>query len=408
MAAVLTSARLRDAGFLAFVRQYRARLFGAAFLLRGDAETAERVTQLAIAQSYGHREHYLTSAVEHVVRTDPQTLRLPWLRSPQVELIEIDQTSALPTPTALLVRLAALPTEQRTAVIVQSFLGLSSEQAAELLASAPEKVSIARTLGLLAMSDVLPPGSGDPAVLMASVVPRGRDVESAALDDLAHGRWLVGRRRLRRSSVLAAALAMVLIVLAVAWPDRVTVVRVNAPIETPSATPSASVAACTDLQNPQCRVQVVRAWRSQMSNVVSGKLDPQGNYFSGYSYGYTPRYDSDQLWKDKRGSLGLDLFKSTGGGTTVFLQVATSRQDAIPCGQLTKQKCIRRQMMDFNYFTMTTTTRSRQGVEVQYCPDGTQVITLVARDVTKGQRLDVTSAQLLELVQDERLRLPKI
>ena len=45
---------------------------------------------------------------------------------------------------------------------------------------------------------------------------------------------------------------------------------------------------------------------------------------------------------------------------------------------------------------------------VQHRPDGDQVVTVVARNTTKGEVLDVTRADLIELVQDPRLRLPVI
>jgi hypothetical protein len=47
-----------------------------------------------------------------------------------------------------------------------------------------------------------------------------------------------------------------------------------------------------------------------------------------------------------------------------------------------------------------------EGVEVQYRPSG-QVITVIARNTTGGKTFDVTSAELVELVQDPRLQLPK-
>jgi hypothetical protein len=64
--------------------------------------------------------------------------------------------------------------------------------------------------------------------------------------------------------------------------------------------------------------------------------------------------------------------------------------------------------MDGNVFTLSDSTRLSDGLEVQYSPNGDQVITVVARNRSRGRALDVTRAQLIELVQDPRLRLPQV
>lgn len=407
----------RDVDFLTFLRRYRARLLGAAFLLHGDAGQAERLVQHAAAAAYLHGERFLTIASEHLVRTNPRLLRLAWEpRPPRQRTALIDTEPGEPsqfanasTPTVL-ARLDELDREARRALVLTRYLRLSSAGTAELLATTPEAVEGSVSRSLLALSGIGPPGGGGALTMMESVIPPAGDVEGAAFSDLSHGRSLVRRRRGRRS-LLAVAAALVLIVIGVAvWPNRVTVVEVNAPPSSTgsSPTPSASASRCTDPKVPACRVEITRDWRYRMATIVTQSLDPKATYFSGYSFGYDPRYDSDPLWQGKGGALGLDVFSATRGSTVVFVQIATSRKTAIRCGATTKHRCIRRQMMDFNYFTMTDTSDSRQGVEVQYRPTGSYVITIIVRDPTKGTRLVVGQGEIINLIEDPRLVLPKI
>ena len=46
-------------------------------------------------------------------------------------------------------------------------------------------------------------------------------------------------------------------------------------------------------------------------------------------------------------------------------------------------------------------------MEVQYKPNGDQVITAIARNTSKGRVLDLSTSDLIDLVQDPRLRLPE-
>ena len=411
----------RDVEFLTFLRRYRARLLGAAFLLHGDAGQAERLVQHAAAAAYVHGERFLTIATEHLVRTDPRLLPVRGEARPprqRAELIDASAEHRTPAPgryanastPTVLARLDELDREARRALVLTRYLRLSSSGTAELLATTADAVEASVSRSLLTLSDLGTPGGGGVLTMMESVIPPAGDVEAAAFSDLSHGRTLVRRRRGRRS-LLAVAAVLVLIVIGVAvWPNRVTVVEVNAP---PSGTgsssaPSASAARCTDPKVPACRVEITRDWRYRMATIVTQSLDPKAAYFSGYSFGYDPRYDSDALWQGRGGALGLDVFSATRGSTVVFVQIATSRKTAIRCGATTKHRCIRRQMMDFNYFTMTDTTDSRQGVEVQYRPTGSYVITIIVRDPTKGTPLVVGQGEIINLIEDPRLVMPKL
>jgi hypothetical protein len=63
--------------------------------------------------------------------------------------------------------------------------------------------------------------------------------------------------------------------------------------------------------------------------------------------------------------------------------------------------------MDGNTYLMTDSTLADGGIEVQYSPKGDEVITVIARNTQRGQILEISTAELIQLVQDERLRLPK-
>ena len=68
--------------------------------------------------------------------------------------------------------------------------------------------------------------------------------------------------------------------------------------------------------------------------------------------------------------------------------------------------------MDGNRVTMSDTS-PKHGVEVQYSPYGDEVITVVARNTQPGParrapELSITSGDLINLVEDQRLRLPSL
>ena len=410
--------RNRDVEFLTFLRQYRAKLVGAAFLIHGDARQAERLVEHAVAVGYGHGERFLTIAAEQLARTEPGGLRLPWERSSRAELIDSGASSGSDVRTGagltnvsvpiVLTRLDRLSRESRIALVLCRYLRLSTAGVAELLRLSPAEVDALVSRALLTLSDLGSPGAGGAVTMMESIVPPAGDVETAAFTDLRHGRQLIRRRR-ARGSVVAVAAAVVLLLIGVAvWPDPVTVVQVNAPPPDAASSTPTTAALCTDPAVLACRVEITRDWRYRMAAIVTDKLDPKGTYFSGYSFGYDARYDSDALWQGQGGALGLDVFNAGKGSTDVFVQIATSREKAVRCGALTKQKCIRQQMMDFNFFTMTESSDSRQGVEVQYRPAGTYVVTIVVRDPTEGTPLVVDRGAVLELIQDPRFVLPKI
>jgi hypothetical protein len=157
-----------------------------------------------------------------------------------------------------------------------------------------------------------------------------------------------------------------------------------------------------------CQATVMRQWRTEMSRVAASYVDPDGAYFTGYSFSYTPRYESRTFWAGQGGALGLEISRLQGGATEVYLQVANNDDAAVRCGTITGRRCDSRRFLDGNLFTTTSTSDPSEGMEVQFWPEADQVVTVVARNTTKGRPLHVKLAQLLALVQDPRIRLPEI
>jgi hypothetical protein len=145
-----------------------------------------------------------------------------------------------------------------------------------------------------------------------------------------------------------------------------------------------------------------------MSVVVGSYLDPRGENFSGYGYRYDERYNDPGFWTGQGGSLAFEMFRLDKGATTVYLQIATSRQDSVRCGDTIGIRCTRQKFLDGNFYNLTNTVSVRQGMEVQYRPTGEHVVTVVARNTIKGQEFDIPRGDLIRLVQDPRLRLPEL
>jgi hypothetical protein len=143
-----------------------------------------------------------------------------------------------------------------------------------------------------------------------------------------------------------------------------------------------------------------------MAEVVQSQLDPDGVYFSGFGYRYDSRYDSPAFWSGREGALAFEMFRLDRGATVVYVQIATSRQAAVRCGATTGHDCQTVRFMNGNQMRLSLSNTVNEGVEVQYRPSG-QVITVIARNTTRGKTFDLTSAELVELVQDPRLQLPK-
>jgi hypothetical protein len=113
------------------------------------------------------------------------------------------------------------------------------------------------------------------------------------------------------------------------------------------------------------------------------------------------------FWSGQGGAFAFQMFRLDKGATEVYLQVATSRKFAVRCGATTGQQCMFMRFMDGNSYLMTDSTLKGRGIEVQHNPRGDVVVTVIARNTQRGQMLEISSGDLIKLVQDKRLRLPK-
>jgi len=384
--------------------------------LDGEFKLADRAVDQALARAYrlppdGDRTAAAFRALLHPTWRAGRTART----GERVELLD-----AAPIPTGDLAEdLAALgPTSQAVVVLlllgelgqheVGRILGAQQPRIAELLTDAVERLArrdpsrrnaaeLTRQLGALA-------GASDP---LASA--------RAGVGDLSRGRRLERKGRQRRGALVATATAIVALLAGFAiragTPGEVASVQPASPTPTSEATPSYVSDPWQSYRcnttDPSCRSQVLMRWRARMSGVVVDRLDAQRRYFSSMSWQVRPSDESESFWHGDGGALALSLSRFTGGGTEVYLQIATDMAYADPCGRRTRQHCSVIKTMDGNLYRVAGTSAADGGVEVQYVPDDDLVITVVARNTSDGKRLDIGSGDLIKLGQDDRLDLPR-
>ena len=401
------SGRSREAAFSELVRADRGLLLGAAYLMHGDRGRAEEIVQAVLAELYRSpaAADPRAAALRGVLQAKPGLVALPWQRGGRFELL--DDTARRVLPQGIVADLAEVDESARRVVILQHLAALDPSRIAAVLGL---EVTAVHGLARQATSQL---SAHEPARVSAEHLTQ--ELRAAAYGtvraepnpaaDLAHGRYLVRRDRLR---VVVVAVALVL----VAVLGGTQVIPLLRPPAQAAGTPlpvttTARPAPACDTSRPACRAQLVREWRNEMTKVANSYLDPEGSYFSGYTYSDDDLYESDGLWSGAGGVLGLDLSRLNRGGTEIYLQIATSRQYAVPCGQRTDRTCMVMRFMDGNVFTFTDTDRAAGGIEVQYSPYGNEVITVVARNMMGGTALEVDRSDLMALVQDKRLHLPR-
>jgi hypothetical protein len=159
--------------------------------------------------------------------------------------------------------------------------------------------------------------------------------------------------------------------------------------------------------SPDCRSLALIRWRARMSDVIVQHLDPRRRYFSDMSWGIWANPESESFWRGEGGALAVGLSRLIDGGTEVHLQIATDSKYAEKCGRQIKKRCRVFQSMDGNVYLIGGDSTRNGGVEVQFAADGDRVITVVARNTSDGRRIDIDSADLISLVNDSRLRLPR-
>jgi DNA-directed RNA polymerase specialized sigma24 family protein len=396
---------IRNQEYAAVVDRERPLIEATAYLLTGDQVQAERVVQLVFAELYWRLprvQHPQIDAFRAVVQTARRPVQLPWEPRERVELI--DGPPAPPAAEPIIADLRMLPYEQRAAVILDAYAGLPAVLIAKVLERPVGHVSLSIRRARAALASEHPERMTDGTLTreLNDAIPHIMRERHDGAEDMVHGRWLSRRRWIQRGA--GALVAVVLIVVAVVLIDpRHQPVPQAAPA-VPISTPSGY--SC-DPSSATCRAHVLFKWRFRMIQVASSYLDPSGEYFSTFSYSHDSHYDMPSFWTGEGGALAIEMFRLDKGATEVYIQVASSRKFAVRCGATTGQKCIFLRFMDGNSYLMTDSTLADGGIEVQFNATGDEVITVVARNTKRGQILKISTGDLIKLVQDERLRLPK-
>jgi DNA-directed RNA polymerase specialized sigma24 family protein len=396
---------IRDQEYAAVVDRERPLLEATAYLLTGDQVQAEQVVQLVFAELYWRLprvQHPQVEALRTVVQTARGPVQLPWEPRKRFELI--DGPPHLPVTEPIVADLRMLPYDQRVVVILEGYAGLPTVQVAEVLGRSVDDVLLLARRARVALAAEHPERTSDETLAqeLEDAIPYVMRESHDGADDLAHGRWLSRRRWIQRG--VAAVVVVVLTVVAIGL-----LVPAHRPVpqaapSLPTSTPSRQ--GC-DPSSATCRALILFKWRSKMAEVTSSYLDPSGKYFSGFGYHYDSRYDMPSFWTGQGGALAFEMFRLDKGATEVYVQVATGRKFAVRCGATTHQKCLSFQSMAGNSYLLTDSTVAVGDIEVQYSPNGDEVITVIARNTQRGQILEVGTGDLIKLVQDERLRLPK-
>jgi DNA-directed RNA polymerase specialized sigma24 family protein len=396
---------IRDQEYAAVVERERPLIQATAYLLTGDPVQAERAVQLVFARLYGRwsgLRQPLLEALRAIVRAARAPVQLPWEDRRRVELIDGPPPVLAAEP--IVADLRTLSYDQRVAIVLERYVGLTTAQIAEVLdRGMGDVLSIAgRARNMLAVGHPERMSDGVLVRELKDAVPHDMRESHGSADDLAHGRRLARRRWIQRGA--AALVAVVTIVAAVVLldPTHPPVSQTAPPLPT-----SVPFRQSCDPSSATCRAQILFKWRSRMVEVTRSYLDPTGKYFSGFGYSYNSRYDTPGFWSGQGGALAFEMFRLDKGATEVYVQIATSRKFAVRCGATTHQQCSQMKFMDGNFFLLSESTLVRRGIEVQYSPSGEEVITVIARNTQRGKVLDISRGDLIKLVQDERLHLPQ-
>lgn len=403
-----TTSLRRDRDYATFVEDERPLLQRCAYLLVGRREPADELVQATLADLYARwrrvRDPRLV-AMRLLYTTNLGELPA-WSARARFELVDSRPTHEHADPlVSLLGRLSA---RQRMVIVLEWVARLPSVEIAAVLDSSMETLSDVARDARTALVRAAPELADDAVLaarLDAAVPPDVRSVRR--YDDLRHGQDLVRRRWLRRGAVAAAALVVLALVVPQFRPVPTTPASAPLPVPaTSTVTVTPSPTTPCDRTEVTCQASLVRAWRSTVYEVVADYLDPGGAYFNASSY--YARDETADLWRTKHGSLGMEMFRAGGGATQVSVQIATDRSFAPRCGTATGNTCTSIRFMDGNRFTLSDGLDETDGLEGQYRPDGGDVITVVAQNVGSGRKLEITRAQLVRLLQDERLRLPAL
>lgn len=407
-----------DGSFVALALALRPRLTRCARLLHPDPEgpdssrrpLAEQIADQALARTYAgeNQTDLIVAAFRAVIAVDWGQIRIRPRSRARVELVDV-----APARTGTLADdLAALELGARRALVLTLVGGLTLEQTAAVLDRSPAEIDqlVAEARAGLVSSD---PARLEPAVLtrqLHRLAGPDPDPDPAAAEAAVHrGRQLArtGRRHRGLAAVSGALAVLVLLGLAVrvvAEEPRAT----SAPVPVSSPTVSATERRMhwCDTELFSCRTTISQRWRARTAAAVSDHLDPTGVYFSGLGIGSVIS-DNGDYWEGGDGSFGFVLYRPRDGATRVYVQISSNRRLAGRCGERINKDCVSVQFMNGSRFLLAGDSAETGGVEIQYAAETGQVISVAARDVGDGKTLQVDSADLLGVVQDPRLRMPR-
>jgi len=398
----------RDRDYATFVEDERSLLQRCAFLLVGQREAADDLVRASLADVYARwrrvRDPRLV-ALRLLHTTDLGALPDSSPRA-RFELVEPRRTPEAVDP--LVTLLGALSARQRLVVVLEWVARLPTVEIAAVLDSSTATVSDVSRAARAALVRAAPELADDAVLaarLDAAVPPDVRSVRR--YDDLTRGQQLVRRRWMRRTGVAAAAVVLLVLLVGQLRPVAETPTSAPAPaVATSTVTVSPSPTAPCDRSLATCQAALVRAWRATVYEVVADHVDPEGAYFNASSY--YARDETDGLWSTGHGALGMEVFRAGGGATQITVQIATDRSYALRCGEATGNACTAIRFMDGNRYVLSDGLDTADGLEGQYRPDGREVVTVVVVSSGRGPTLQVDRAQLVRLLQDERLRLPTL
>lgn len=397
----------RDGSFAAWAEGERPRLLGVAYLHTADPVRAARMVQGALAALYPRWTEQADPLLQVLQKlTSGGDPRLPWEAAPRFELI--DAAPALPVGPPIVVDLARLTDHERVALVLERFAELPSVQIARVLQVPVDEVLVLARQARAALAAEHPDRSWDAALAaeLANAIPYELRGPGQQGEDLANGQRLVRRKLGRRVgySLVVVAAALVLVFAGFRFlPANQT--PTAGPVAGGTPTPTRSAPPC-DVTMPACEGQVLYAWRAAVAETARPYIDPAGRYFTGFGYSADPTGGLADIWSGREGALHLRIFRADGGATEILIEVATSRGAATRCGATTGQGCESFRFMDGNRFRLSDSTLLSPGIEVQHSPSGTEVVTVIARNVRPGAAAPVTRGDLVNLAQDARLHLP--
>jgi RNA polymerase sigma-70 factor (sigma-E family) len=147
------------AGFREFVTARSQSLLRTAWMLTGDAASAEDLLQTALARTSPHWARIEDGSPEAyvrrvMVRTHASWLRRRWQGERPVDDVSVhesagpDEHAAADTRVVLVAAVGALPLRQRQAVVLRYFDDLAVETVADLMGSSPGTVKSQCSKGL--------------------------------------------------------------------------------------------------------------------------------------------------------------------------------------------------------------------------------------------------------------------